>query len=169
MVVLETERLLLRQMSAEDAEFVFELVNEPAFIRNIGDKGVRNLNDARDYILNGPIASYAKNGFGLYCVEMKQTGETIGMCGLLKRDALDDVDIGFAFLEKFRGCGYGTESASAVMEHARRALGIQRIVAITSPDNDASIHVLEKIGLRFEKMIQMPGSTEDTRLFVPRE
>jgi len=168
-IVLETKRLVLRRMSVADAEFIFALVNEPAFIRNIGDKGVRSLDDARAYILNGPMSSYAKHGYGLYRVDLKENGEPIGICGLLKRDTLDDVDIGFALLEKFRGRGFATESAAAVMEYGRGALGLERIVAITSPDNDASIRVLGKIGLRFDKMIRMPGSSEDTRLFVPRE
>jgi ribosomal-protein-alanine N-acetyltransferase len=166
--ILETERLILRQMRAEDAEFIFELVNEAAFIRNIGDKGVRTLDDARNYILNGPVASYAKFGFGLYMVALRETGEAIGICGLLKRDSLGDVDIGFAFLERFRKKGFAYEAAAAVMGYGRNALGLKRIVAITSADNDGSMRVLEKIGLRFEKTIRMPGSDEDIRLFVPR-
>ena len=166
--ILETERLILRQMRAEDAEFIFELVNEAAFIRNIGDKGVRTLDDARDYILTGPVASYAKFGFGLYLVALRETGEAIGICGLLKRDSLEDVDIGFALLERFRRKGFAYEAAAAVMGYGRNALGLKRIVAITSPDNEGSMRVLEKIGLRFEKIIRMPGSDEDTRLFVPR-
>jgi RimJ/RimL family protein N-acetyltransferase len=166
--ILETERLVLRRMTVEDAEFIFELVNEAAFIRNIGDKGVQTLEDARNYILNGPVASYAKFGFGLYLVALRENGEAIGICGLLKRDSLEDVDIGFAFLESYRRKGFAYESAEAVMEYGRNALGLKRIVAITSPGNEGSIRVLEKIGLRFEKMIRMPGSDEDTRLFVPR-
>ncbi|HEY2108897.1 MAG TPA: GNAT family N-acetyltransferase [Candidatus Acidoferrales bacterium] len=168
MKILETERLVLRRMTVEDAEFIFELVNEAAFIRNIGDKGVQTLEDARNYILNGPVASYAKFGFGLYLVALRENGEAIGICGLLKRDSLEDVDIGFAFLESYRRKGFAYESAEAVMEYGRNALGLKRIVAITSPGNEGSIRVLEKIGLRFEKMIRMPGSDEDTRLFVPR-
>ena len=168
MKILETERLTLRELNVEDAEFIFELVNDAAFIRNIGDKGVRTLEDARDYILNGPVASYAKFGFGLYLVALRETGEAIGICGLLKRDALEDVDIGFAFLERFRQKGFAYESAAAVMKYGRGTLGLKRIVAITSPDNEGSMRVLEKIGLRFDKMIRMPGSNEDTRLFVPR-
>lgn len=167
MKILETERLILRQLTPEDAEFILELLNEPAFINNIGDRGVRTLDDARIYILSGPMASYAQNRFGLYRVELKETGEAIGICGLLKRDSLEDVDIGFAFLEKLWARGFAYESASAVMEYGRGVLKLPRIVAITSPDNEGSIRVLAKIGLRFEKMIRMPGSTEDTRLFVP--
>jgi RimJ/RimL family protein N-acetyltransferase len=168
MKTVETERLTLRRMNVEDARFIFELVNEAAFLRNIGDKGVRTLEDARNYILNGPVASYAKFGFGLYVVELRETGEAIGICGLLKRDSLADVDIGFAFLERFWRKGFAYESAAAVMEYGRNALGLKRIVAITAPDNEGSMRVLEKVGLRFEKMIRMPGSDEDTRLFVPR-
>ena len=166
--ILETERLILREMNLDDDEFIFELVNGPAFIRNIGDKGVRTLEDARDYILTGPVASYAKLGFGLYAVELAETSAPIGICGLLKRDALEDVDIGFAFLEQFWGMGFAYEAAAAVMEYGRNVLGITRIVAITSPDNEGSIRVLGKLGLRFDKMIRMPGSDEDTRFFVPR-
>jgi RimJ/RimL family protein N-acetyltransferase len=166
--ILETDRLILRQMKVEDAQFIFELVNEAAFIRNIGDKGVRTLEDARNYILNEPVASYAKFGFGLYLAALRETGEAIGICGLLKRDSLEDVDIGFALVERFRRKGLACESAAAVMKYGRHELGLKRIVAITSPDNEESIRVLEKIGLRFEKMIRMPGSDEDTRLFVPR-
>ena len=168
MRILETERLTLRQMNVDDEKFIYALVNEPAFIRYIGDKSVRTLEDARDYILTGPVASYAKLGFGLYLVELAETGAPIGICGLLKRDALEDVDIGFAFLEQFWGNGFAYESAAAVMGYGRNVLRIPRIVAITSPDNEGSIRVLRKIGLEFEKMIRMPGSDEDTRLFVPR-
>jgi ribosomal-protein-alanine N-acetyltransferase len=166
-VILETKRLRLRRLAEQDAAFILELVNEPAFIQNIGDKGVGTLDDARNYISGGPVASYVKYGFGLYCVELKETEEPIGICGLLKRDALDDVDIGFALLEKFRGRGFAYESGAAVMEHGHSTLGLKRIVAITSPDNEASIRVLQKLGLHFDKMIRMPGSSEDTRLFVP--
>jgi [ribosomal protein S5]-alanine N-acetyltransferase len=165
--ILETERLILRRLTIDDADFILELLNEPAFIRNIGDRGVRNTDDAQLYILSGPVASYGKYGFGLFGVERKESGEPIGICGLLKRDSLDDVDIGFAFLERFRGKGFATESAAAVMEYGRSTLRIPRIVAITSPDNEESIRVLSKIGLRFDKMIRMPNSTEDSRLFVP--
>ena len=167
MKIIETERLVLRQMKVEDAEFIFELVNEAAFIRNIGDKGVRTLEDARAYISNGPVASYEKFGFGLYLVECREAASPIGICGLLKRDALEDVDIGFAFLEKHWSKGFASESAGAVMEYGRGALGIERIVAIVSPENHGSIRVLGKIGLRFERMILMPGEAEEIKLFGP--
>ncbi|MGA8143090.1 MAG: GNAT family N-acetyltransferase [Candidatus Acidiferrales bacterium] len=167
MKILETERLSLRRLADTDAAFILELLNEAAFIQNIGDKGVRTLDDARRYILNGPVASYGQFGFGLYLAELKETGEAIGICGLLKREALEDVDIGFAFLEKYWSKGFASESAGAVMEYGRGALGIGRIVAIVSPENHGSIRVLGKIGLQFERMIRMPGAEEEIKLFGP--
>lgn len=167
MIVLSTSRLVLRRFTTADAQFALELLNDPAFLQHIGDKGVRTLEDARQYLLTGPIASYAQFGFGLYRVELKDGATPIGMCGLLKRDTLPDVDIGFAFLPPYRSRGYATESASAVMDHGRNVLGLARIVAVTSPDNDLSGRVLEKIGLRFERMINFSGKDADSRLFVP--
>ena len=120
MAVVETPRLTLRRFTLDDAEFIFGLLNQPSFLEFIGDKGVRTLDDARDYLLKGPIASYETFGFGLYLVNRKQDGTPIGMCGLLKREALQDVDIGFAFLPEFWSKGYAVESASAVLEHGRR-------------------------------------------------
>ena len=166
MVILETERLVLRKLSANDAEFILELLNEPSFIKNIGDKGVRTIAGAEQYILDGPMASYERFGFGLYKVELKDSGIAIGICGLLKRDTLPDVDVGFAFLPKFWLHGYAVESAAAVMKHGRDALGIGRIVAITAPDNQGSIKVLEKIGLRFEGMIRLSERESEVRLFA---
>ena len=166
MTVLETERLLLRQFSTEDAEFILELLNEPSFIRNIGDRGVRTIEGANSYILNGPVASYAKNGFGLYLVKLKETNESIGMCGLIQRDALEDVDIGYAFLPRFWSKGYAVESALAVKEYARNVIGLNHIVAITDPENEGSIRVLEKIGFQFEKMVKLSEDDIELKLFA---
>jgi ribosomal-protein-alanine N-acetyltransferase len=163
--VLETERLLLRQLSTEDAGFILQLLNEPSFIRNIGDRGVRTIESANSYILNGPVASYAKNGFGLYLVKLKETDESIGMCGLIRRDMLEDVDIGYAFLPKFWSKGYAIESAQAVKEYAKNTIGLNRIVAIVDPENEGSIRVLEKIGLQFEKMIRLSADDIELKLF----
>ncbi|MFK4292656.1 MULTISPECIES: GNAT family N-acetyltransferase [Bacillus] len=163
MIVLETERLTLRWLDVKDAPFILELVNDPAWIQFIGDKGIKNLEDAKKYILNGPVDMYNKMGFGLYLVERKEDFTPLGMCGLIKRDSLEDVDIGFAFLEKFRSKGYGYESAAAVIEYGVQKLGLKRIVAITSIDNVASGTLLEKVGLRFEKIISDSG--EDLKLF----
>ncbi|HKQ75004.1 MAG TPA: GNAT family N-acetyltransferase [Blastocatellia bacterium] len=166
MKVLETDRLNLRRLSIDDAEFILQLLNEPSFLRFIGDKGVRTLDDARDYILNGPIAMYNRLGFGLYLTELKDGGDAIGICGLIKRDGLEDVDIGFAFLPKFWGAGYAHESASAVMAYGKNAFGLNRIVAVTAPDNHSSIRVLEKLGFRFEKMIRLSADATEIRLFA---
>jgi RimJ/RimL family protein N-acetyltransferase len=167
MKILETDRLILRKLSVEDAEFILELLNEPSFLRFIGDKGVRTLDDARDYILKGPVDSYERHGFGLYLVELKESGVPIGICGLLKRESLEDVDIGYAFLPAFWGKGYAFESASAVMAFGKSAFALDRIVAITSPDNHGSIKVLEKLGLRFERMVKFTDDSPQSKLFGP--
>jgi [ribosomal protein S5]-alanine N-acetyltransferase len=164
--VIETERLNLRRLSVDDAEFILELLNEPSFIRNIGDKGVRTISDARQYILNGPIDSYERNGFGLYLVELKNSRVPIGICGLLKRDALPDVDIGFALLPRFWSKGYAFESASAVRTYGINALRLRRIVAITNPDNDGSIRVLEKIGLSYERNVRLSDDGPEIKLYA---
>ncbi|PDZ03411.1 alanine acetyltransferase [Bacillus cereus] len=163
MIVLETERLVLRWFDIKDAPFILELVNDPAWIQFIGDKRIKNLDDAKKYILNGPVDMYNKMGFGLYIVERKEDLTPLGMCGLIKRDSLEDVDIGFAFLEKFRSKGYGFESASAVVDYGVQKLGLKRIVAITTIDNINSGKLLEKVGLQFEKIISDSG--EDLKLF----
>lgn len=165
MKILETDRLIVRHLSPEDAEFILQLVNEPSWIRFIGNKGVRTIEDARNYILNGPVEMYSRLGFGLYLVELKEAGEPVGMCGLIKRDSLEDVDIGFAFLPKFWGKGYAYESSSAVMEYGERAFGLKRLLAITSPDNVDSIRLLEKLGFNFEKMVKLSDDSQEVRLF----
>jgi ribosomal-protein-alanine N-acetyltransferase len=166
MSILETERLQLRELNTDDAEFIFELVNEPAWLQNIGDKGVRNLADAQQYITNGPQASYARFGFGLYLVVLLNSDVAIGICGLVKRATLADIDIGFALLSRFWGNGYAVEAAAAVLAHARDVIGLPRVVAITAPDNLGSKQVLEKIGLRFDKMIDLPGYDQPSRFFT---
>jgi RimJ/RimL family protein N-acetyltransferase len=166
---LETERLTLREVSTDDADFILRLLNEPSFLRFIGDKGVRNLQDARQYILNGPIASYNQNGFGLYLVVLKSTNTSIGMCGLIKRETLTDVDIGFAFLPEFWNKGYALESATAVFSYGKDVLKLPRIVAITNKDNHASAKLLSKIGLRFDRFIALDGDRDETRLFIPED
>jgi RimJ/RimL family protein N-acetyltransferase len=165
MKILETERLILRQASIDDAGIILTLLNEPSFIRNIGDRGVRTLEDARDYILTRLIASYENNGFGMYLVLMKETGKPAGICGLVKRDGLDDVDIGYAFLPQYWSRGYATESALAVKEYAKNTIGLDRLVGITDPKNRGSIRVLEKIGLKFERMVRLSEDDIDLKLY----
>ena len=166
MNVLETDRLILRQMTIDDAEFILELLNEPSFLHFIGDKGVRALADAREYILRGPIASYERHGFGLYLTVLKEGAVPIGMCGLLKRESLADVDIGFAFLPRFWAKGYALESALAVKAYGLDILGLKRIVAITNPDNEASIRLLEKLGLKYERLIRLSEGSPEIKLYA---
>lgn len=165
MKALESDRLLLRRFNVDDAQFILTLLNEPSFLRYIGDKKVRNLEDARQYILNGPIASYERHGFGLGLVELRESHTPIGMCGLLKREELPDPDIGFALLPDFWSNGFAFEAATAVLQDAGERLRIQRVLAITSLDNDASIRLLERLGFRFQKVITLSASGEHVKLF----
>lgn len=165
LTVIETDRLILRYLSTADQEFILALLNDPAFLRFIGDRGVRSLEDARKYITNGPMEMYARLGFGLYLVELKDDGIPIGLCGLIKRDGLNDVDIGFAFLPNYRSQGYAYEAAAATMAYGKDVINLQRIVAITSPDNEASGKLLEKLGMRFEKVIRLSEGAEEVKLF----
>lgn len=165
MYILETEHLSLRRLTTNDAPFILELLNDQAFLRFIGDKGVRTLEDARQYILQGPMQSYEKLGFGLYLVTLKDTSTPMGICGLIKRAALEDVDIGFAFMPDYRARGYGYESALAVRDYSIKVLGLKRLLAITDPDNVGSIRVLEKIGLKFDRMIRLTPDSPEIRLY----
>ena len=166
MMVLETDRLTLRWLTLTDAEFILQLLNEPAFIRFIGDRGVRTVEDARKYILQGPVASYERFGFGLYLTEVTATGTPVGICGLLKRDTLPDADIGFAFLPAFWRQGYAFESAAAVISYGKDKLGQKRLLAITSPDNDASMKLLKKLGFRFERLTKLAEDAPEVNLFA---
>lgn len=158
MLVLETDRLVLRRLTLDDAEFIFRLVNDPSWLRFIGDKNVHSLDDARRYLREGPLDMYERYGFGLYCVQERDSGTAAGTCGLLKRDTLPDADVGYALLPEFRGKGYAFEAASAVLEHGNRVFGLKRILAITSLDNESSIRVLEKAGMKFEREMEFsPG------------
>ena len=168
MVVFETDRLVLRRLTADDAPFILRLLNEPSFLQHIGDRGVRNLADAKQYLLSGPIASYERHGFGLFLVELKEGRAPIGICGLLKRDALDDVDLGFAFVPESWSKGYAFESTTATLAYAHDAQHLKRIVAITSPDNVASINLLVKLGFYFDRMVLMPGEKTEVKLFARR-
>lgn len=165
MLQIKTERLTLRQFTPGDAEFIIKLLNEPSFIQNIGDRGVRTLPDAEKYLANGPVASYERNGFGLLAVTLSATGQPIGMCGLIKRDALEDVDIGYAFLPRFWSRGYAFESTQAVMHHAREVVGLKHVIAIVDPVNASSIRVLEKLGMTFEKIVKLSEDDIDLKLF----
>jgi RimJ/RimL family protein N-acetyltransferase len=165
--IIESARLDLRELDLHDAQFILELLNEAGFVRFIGDKGVRTLADAREYISKGPMDSYRSFGFGLYLTSLRESAAPIGICGLVKREALADVDVGFAFLARYWSKGYASEAAAAVLAYGRNILGLGRIVAITTPDNRGSIAVLEKIGLRLEGRVKLAEDGAVLNVFGP--
>jgi len=167
--ILETGRLTIRPLSADsesDAAFINRLLNEPSFLQNIGDRGVHSIEDARAYLLKGPMTSYAANGFGLCRIELKENGETAGMCGLVKRATLEDVDLGYALLPEYCGHGYAVEAGAAVLADASSRLALQRVVAITDPRNQGSIRVLERLGFHFERMLRLTADDIELKLFA---
>jgi [ribosomal protein S5]-alanine N-acetyltransferase len=165
MTILETGRLSLRELTHDDAPFVVELLNEPAYRQYIGDKGVRSPDDARKYLSIGPLATYARHGFGLWLVSLNDSHTPIGMCGLLKREGMEHPDLGYALLARFHGHGYAHEAAFAVLAHARDRLKLITLQAVTALENPASIGLLEKLRFRFDRVITMPGSKTQSRLF----
>jgi RimJ/RimL family protein N-acetyltransferase len=166
MNIIVTSRLALRELTLDDAPFILELLNEPDFIRFIGDRGVRDIASAQEYITKGPQASYARNKFGLWLVQRIDSGESIGICGLIKREVLPDVDIGYAYLARFRSQGYAFEAASAVKDYATHTLNLKRLLGVTDPDNSKSQKVLEKIGLRFERLVKLSETGSELMLFA---
>jgi RimJ/RimL family protein N-acetyltransferase len=166
MTVLETERLVLRHFTPHDAAFVLRLLNEPSFLQNIGDRGVRTLEDAERYLADGPMKSYREHGHGLFAVEVKESGERAGMCGLLRREQFDDVDVGYAFLPEFWGKGYARESAGAVLAWGARTLGLTRAIALVSPANAGSIRVLETLGFAFSHSVRTKPDAPETSIYA---
>lgn len=161
--ILETERLTIREFIPSDSGFILQLLNSPGWLRYIGDRNVRSEADAKNYLENGPMKSYRDNGYGLWLVALKESGKPIGMCGLIKRDYLEHRDIGFAFLPEYTGKGYAEESAQAVIDYARNTLLLPVVAAITVPGNASSIKLLEKLGLRQQRMIEL--NSEQLLLF----
>jgi len=166
--VLTTARLRVRGLLPSDAAFIVALLNDPAFIRNIGDRGVRTEVDALVYLATGPLASYTSHGFGLSAVELTGGGPPIGICGLLRRDELPAPDLGFAFLPEFRSQGYAFEAAAAVKADAHARLGFDTLLAIVNPDNAPSIRLLERLGFTFERMFRLAAEAKDLRLYTTR-
>ena len=163
-IVLQTQRLTLRELHDGDCGFIIELLNDPGWLRFIGNKLVHSQAAALTYIGKAQ-RMYREKGFGLWVVERREDGEALGLCGLIKRDTLHDVDLGFGFLTRHHGKGYGRESAAAVLEHGQRVIGLRRIVAITSPDNVASSGLLEKLGFAFERKMELvPG--DEVKLYA---
>ncbi len=168
MSILTTARTSIREFTTADACFVLELMNEPAYLEFIGDRGVTNVALAETYITEKFMASYAQLGFGFWIVERLEDGEPIGMCGLAQRDFLDAPDIGFAFLSRFRRQGYGSESATGVLKHARNALHLSTVLAFADPNNEASASLLTAIGMQDQGLRYFKAFEEDLRVFEIR-
>jgi RimJ/RimL family protein N-acetyltransferase len=168
MNILETERLRLREFTPEDASFIIELVNSPGWLKYIGDRNIKTTDQARAYLENGPIKSYHDTGFGLWMVENKVINTPIGMCGILKRETLEHLDLGFAFLPEYMGKGYAFEAATATLTFAKEKLNVQTLCAITVPDNQNSIKLLQKVGMRFNNRICFPNNPEELLMYRVR-
>lgn len=166
--VAHTERLILRHLTSEDAGFMLDLLNQPSFHRFIGDRGVRTIEQARQYLVRGPISSYERHGYGLYLVELRRSSAAIGICGLVRRDTLEHADLGFALLPEYWSRGLAYEAAVAVLTLARDELEIDRLLAITSLDNERSIELLGKLGFELEGKVQLPGDAAEVNLFAYR-
>ncbi len=166
MPVIQTSRLTLRQFTLDDAPFFMALVNDKDWLTYIGDRNVHSVQAARDYLEKFYLSKYAKDGFGFYLVALKTTGEPIGMCGLIKREGLNDADIGFAYLPAYRSLGYALEAAQATLVFARETLFMRRLVAIATPSNASSIKLLEKLGLVFERTTTLPKGNEELALYA---
>ena len=161
--MFKTESLTLREFTTEDAPFILELLNDPAWIKFIGDRGVRNLKDARTYIHERLIISYQEQGFGMWLVEKE--GISIGTCGLLKRDYLDELDIGFAFLPAYRGKGYAYEAAKGMMVYAKDVLKKKRLLAFVLVGNHKSIALLKRLGMQYQRNFRIPDDDADLELY----
>jgi ribosomal-protein-alanine N-acetyltransferase len=162
---LNTERLELRWLTTDDAPFMLAMWNDPAFLRNVGDRGIHSLEQARAAIESGPLGLYSQYGYGPFRLRLRDEGADVGICGLFRRDTLDEPDIGFAILPDYCGRGLGFESGAAVLDHARGALALPSVTAIVSPENQASIGLLEKLGLQYDREIRMPGDDHDVSLY----
>lgn len=165
MKILDTDRLILREILETDGEFILDLLNQPSFIKYIGDRRVRSVEGAGEFIKTRFMESYQQFGFGLWAVELKETCEPIGICGFVKRDSLPEADIGFALLPQFERKGYAFESAAATLLYGKERLNFNRVLAITSKDNFASGKLLEKLGFSFERFIKMTDDSEEIKLF----
>lgn len=163
-VILETERLTLRKFIKTDAPFILELLNTPTWLQYIGNRGIQSLADAESYLLNGPMLSYTVYGFGLYLVALKDSQTPIGMCGLLKRNYLDHMDIGYALLPQHEGQGYAYEIASATVNYAFSNLHLLHLAAITDTGNVRSVKLLEKLGFKLKELITIEN--KDLNLFI---
>ncbi|MDB4534666.1 GNAT family N-acetyltransferase [Vicingaceae bacterium] len=166
--MIETDRLNLRLFDTNDSAFVFRLMNEPDWLRFIGDRGINSIDDAVVCIRDRLIASFAESGIGMYLVELKDTRVPVGMCGLIDRDSIEGIDLGFALLKEYEGNGYAYESAAAVMQNVPVELGIEKLSAITDSENESSIRLLEKLGFEFLRMVSVGDDQEPIKLYETR-
>ncbi|WDD98095.1 GNAT family N-acetyltransferase [Thalassomonas actiniarum] len=165
MIITESSRLVLRVVKLDDAPLMLTLMNEPAYLENIGDKQIRTLDDAGHYLKSGPLAMQQELGFSLYCIERKDTGQAIGLSGLIKRPGVEHPEVGYAILTEHCRQGFGLESVEAVIKHAREQLNLPVLQAITSVDNSASVNLLKRLAFNFQGLITLPGSDEEINLF----
>lgn len=161
----ETDRLKLRPFNLNDSLFIIQLLNSPGWLEFIGDRNVKTEEQAKNYLIKGPILSYRQNGFGLSMVELKTDTIPIGMCGILKRESLENPDIGFAFLPEFTGQGYAYEITKATLTYASVNLNMPVVWAITVSANASSIKLLEKIGMRYKNKFSFPNEKEELLLY----
>lgn len=164
-MILETERLILRELVESDDEFILDLLNQPSFIKYIGDRNVRDLEQSREFIESRFQASYKNFGYGLWAVALKTDNMPIGICGFVKRDSLPDADLGFAFLPQFEKQGYAFESADAAMKFGEKNLKLKKVLAITTQTNESSIRLLKKLGFEFDGLIKLPHDDAELNLF----
>lgn len=165
-MLARTGRLKLRELTLDDADFIIDVLNDPDFIRFVADRGVRTRDDAIAYLEGGPLAAYRRDGHHLWCVERLEDGARMGLCGLLRRDGLPDVDVGYTFLPAYRGQGYALEAARASVDYGRVSLGLARIVAYINPDNARSAHLLEQLGMQRQGLVDFPGSDAPCELYA---
>lgn len=166
MIITETSRLIISKFSLEDASFFLKLVNTPNWIKYIGDRNLKTVKDAEDYLLKGTLKSYEDFGFGFYKLYDKESSKYVGTCGLVKREQLEEVDLGFAFLPEFEGKGYGYEASSAVLKIAKERFHLKTLMAITLPINVNSIKLLEKLGFKYQKRVKPFEDDEELLLFA---
>ncbi|MFK5879293.1 MAG: GNAT family N-acetyltransferase [Flavobacteriaceae bacterium] len=168
-MILETERLFIKELTVKDAPFFYHLVNDPDWLRFISDRNVNSIADAKDYLIAKIIPSYEKFGFGFYLVKTKNGTHSIRIAGLIDREGMEHVELGFAFLPKYRGKGYAYEARKEIMSYASTELKIEPLVAITDLENIKSAKLLEHLGFRFDKNIQLPDFEKPSKLFIPKK
>ena len=167
MQIAETKRLILSKITTNDAAFILELMNSPGWLKYIGDRNIKTVEAATVHIENNQLKCYKTYGFGYYKIQIKAENlKTIGTCGLLKRDELEHVDVGFSLLPNYHGKGYGFEAVTEIMNLAKSEFNMKRICAITLPINKPSIHLLEKLGLSYQKTVKPFDNDEELLLFA---